>query len=96
MSFNKSQYIATIRATKIRNENGKQMLVALAEMADSEGRVKRILASSERMGKRCGINPQTAQKYLQRLKAKGLISIIRFQRRSWIKLAAEDNLSTLI
>lgn len=96
MSFNKSQYTATIRATKLRNEDGKQLLVALTEMADDHGRVKRVLASSARMAKRCGINSQTALKYIRRLRDKKLIKVIQFQRRSWFELASEEAVSKFI
>lgn len=96
MSFNKSQYTSTIRATKLRSEDGKQLLVALTEMADDHGRVKRVLASSARMAKRCGINPQTALKYIRRLRDKKLIEVIQFQRRSWFELASEEAVSKFI
>lgn len=96
MPINKSQFIATIRATKIRNEDGKQMLIALAEMMDDDRIVRKALSSAERMAKRCGIGELTARKYLLKLREANLIKIVKRKRLSWYQLANEETISKLI
>lgn len=95
--FARSQYIATVRAAKkLDNAEGKQMLVALAEMADESGKVRRVLATAKIMAARCGINEQTSRRYLVALRDKKLISITHVRRKSFIQLADEDKVSALI
>ncbi len=95
--FKRSAYIATARAvTKLKNEDGKQMLIAVAEMADEGGFVARANASAEKMAKRCGINEQTARKYLKNLRDENLIIVQHRKRKSYYKLADEEKLSKLI
>lgn len=91
-SFNRQGYIATLRSTKITEDNGLSILIFLAEKCDEYRMAKRRHFTAKVIGRHVGIPSRTALRRIRRLIATKALSLAYTNRVSHFQLPTETEL----
>lgn len=90
--FNRAGYIATLRATKIKESDGLSILIFLAEKCADDLSLKKREFTAEVVGRNLGIKRITAIRRMRKLKTQGLLKSAPRRRVSHFQLPTETEL----
>lgn len=90
--FNRSGYIATLRATKVSEADGLSILIYLAEKCGDDRTLRKRLFTAKNIAKSCGISRITAVRRMRKLVNKKLLLDAKLNRRSHYQLLTETEL----
>lgn len=91
-SFNRARYIATLRATKIKETDGLSILVYLAERCNDDRRLRVRSYKAEVIARAVGISKIHALRRIRSLKAKHALKVIFPSRTAHYQLPTETEL----
>ena len=94
--FNRKGYIATIRSTKLKEEEGRSILTYLAEVCDDNRMLQKRKYTAKHLSKILGVHRLTVLRRMRRIQAKGLLEEATSKRRSHWQLVSEDKLQKFI
>lgn len=91
-AFNRVGYIATLRATKISEEQGLSILVFLAERCNAERRLRKRLYTAKAIGRAVGIAKIKAMRRLRHLRDSRALGVVFLNRTAHYQLPTETEL----
>jgi len=94
--FNRTGYIATLRATKIREEDGLSIMIYLAEKCADDRTLRKRTFTAEKISQATGISRITAVRRIRKLKTNRLLLNAKMKRVSHYQLPAEMELQRFV